>query len=53
MDMQLRINKLEAKNKEYLELICGNHNTTSLNESTMHQILDQMKSGDRLANETS
>lgn len=52
-DMQLRINKLEAKNKEYLELICGTHNRSSLNEATMPPIFDLMKSGDALANETS
>jgi len=51
--MQIRINKLDAKNKEYLELFCGTSNTSSTNEATMPNILDLMKSGDGLINETS
>lgn len=34
-EMQSRITKLEAKNKEYLELFCGTQNSASTNEATM------------------
>lgn len=53
LKMQLRINRLEGKNKEYLELFCGTQNTTSTNEGSMPQILDLMKGGDGIVHETS
>ena len=45
-EMQARIAKLEAKNKEYLELFCGTQSSASTNEQTMPQLLDALRSTD-------